>query len=80
MQRQANPTHSVARLSTSSRPAAATACNSDTVWMIRLRSKRSAAGPAIGDIRNAGSDWATYTSVTRIGESVRSCTRPTNAT
>ena len=48
--------------------------------MIVRRSKRSAAGPATADIRNAGNDWATYTRVTSSGESVRCCTRPTKAT
>ncbi|TPW11624.1 MAG: hypothetical protein FD127_3126 [Acidimicrobiaceae bacterium] len=58
-QRKANPNQSDDAEETSSNPSAATACTMDTTRMIWRRSNRSAVGPAIADMRKAGSACAT---------------------
>ena len=65
---------------TASRLSAATAWTHETVTTMRRRSKRSAAAPATGETRNAGSVWETKTSDTSRLESVTSPTTPSRAT
>ena len=74
------PIQSVPSESTSSNASAANVCTDATAMITSLRLWRSATGPAIGVIRNAGNACATSTSVTRIDASLTSCTTPTNAT
>ena len=59
---------------------AAPAWTKETVTTIFRRSNRSAAAPATGETRKAGSVWDTKTSATSRLEPVRSLTRPRSAT